>query len=40
LKEWCEQAAELQLFCADKANRELRGPGFWKLDKANYEAIQ
>jgi hypothetical protein len=40
LKEWCEQAAELQLLRADKANRELRGPGFWKLDKANYEAVQ
>jgi hypothetical protein len=25
---------------ADKANRDLRGPGFWKLDKANYEAVQ
>jgi hypothetical protein len=24
----------------DKANRELRGPGFWKLDKANCEAVQ
>jgi hypothetical protein len=40
LKEWCEQAAELQLLRADKANRELRGPGFWKLDKANCEAVQ
>jgi hypothetical protein len=25
---------------ADKAYRELRGPGFWKLDKANCEAVQ
>jgi hypothetical protein len=25
---------------ADKANRDIRGPGFWKLDKANYEAVQ
>jgi hypothetical protein len=25
---------------ADKANRDLRGPGFWKLDKANCKAIQ
>jgi hypothetical protein len=40
LKEWCEQAAELQLLRADKANRELSGPGFWKLDKANCEAVQ
>jgi hypothetical protein len=24
---------------ADKANRDLRGPGFWKLDKANCEAV-
>jgi hypothetical protein len=29
-----EQAAELQVLRADKANRDLRGPGFWKLDKA------
>jgi hypothetical protein len=30
----------LQVLRADKANRELRGPGFWKLDKANCEAVQ
>jgi hypothetical protein len=40
LQGWFEQAAELQVLRADKANRELRGPGFWKLDKANYEAVQ
>jgi chromosome segregation ATPase len=40
LREWCEQAAELQLLRVDKANRELCGPGFWKLDKANCEAVQ
>jgi chromosome segregation ATPase len=28
LQEWSEQAAELQVLCADKANRALRGPGF------------
>jgi hypothetical protein len=32
--------AELQVFRADKVNRDLRGPGFWKLDKANCEAVQ
>jgi hypothetical protein len=37
---WAEQAAELQVLRADKANRDLRGPGFWKLDKANCEAVQ
>jgi hypothetical protein len=36
LQGWAEQAAELQVLQADKANRELRGPGFWKLDKANF----
>jgi hypothetical protein len=30
----------LQVLQADKANQELRGPGFWKLDKANCEAVQ
>jgi hypothetical protein len=25
---------------ANNANRDLRGPGFWKLEKANYEAVQ
>jgi hypothetical protein len=35
-----EQAAELQVLRADKANRDLRGPGFWKLDQANCEAVQ
>jgi DNA repair ATPase RecN len=28
LQKWSEQAAELQVLRADKANRELRGPGF------------
>jgi hypothetical protein len=37
---WVEQATELQVLRGDKANRDLRGPGFWKLDKANYEAVQ
>jgi uncharacterized coiled-coil protein SlyX len=36
---WSEQAAELQVLRADKANRNLRGPGFWKLDKVNCEAV-
>jgi chromosome segregation ATPase len=40
LQSWAEQAAELQVLRADKANRDLRGPGFWKLDKANCEAVQ
>jgi hypothetical protein len=38
LQGWAEQAAELQVLRANKANRDLRGPGFWKLDKANCEA--
>ena len=25
---------------ADKANRDIKGPGFWKLEKANAEAVQ
>jgi chromosome segregation ATPase len=40
LQSWVEQAAELQVLRADKANRDRRGPGFWKLDKANCEAVQ
>jgi type II secretory pathway component PulM len=40
LQSWVEQAAELQVLRADKANRDLRGPGFWKLDQANCEAVQ
>jgi hypothetical protein len=40
LQSWAEQAAELQVLQADKANRDLRGPGFWKLDQANCEAVQ
>jgi hypothetical protein len=30
----------LQVLQADKVNRDLRGPGFWKLDPANCEAVQ
>jgi hypothetical protein len=40
LQGWAEQVAELQVLRADKANRDLRGPGFWKLDQANCEAVQ
>jgi hypothetical protein len=40
LRSWAEQAAELQVLRADKVNRSRRGPGFWKLDKANCEAVQ
>jgi hypothetical protein len=40
LQSWAEQAAELQVLRADKTNRDLRGPGFWKLDQANCEAVQ
>jgi hypothetical protein len=40
LERWSEQAAELQVLQADKANRELRGPRFWKPDQANCEAVQ
>jgi hypothetical protein len=40
LQGWAEQAAELQVLRADKANRDLRGPGFWKLDQPNCEAVQ
>jgi hypothetical protein len=40
IQSWAEQAAELQVLRADKANRDLRGPGFWKLDQANCEAVQ
>jgi hypothetical protein len=40
LQSWAEQAAELQVLRANKANRDLRGPRFWKLDKANCEAVQ
>jgi chromosome segregation ATPase len=39
LQSWAEQAVELQVLQADKANRDRRGPGFWKLDKANCEAV-
>jgi hypothetical protein len=40
LQAWAEQAAELQVLRADKVNRDLRGLGFWKLDKANCEVVQ
>jgi hypothetical protein len=40
LQGWSEQAAELQVLRADKANWDLCGPGFWKLDQANCEAVQ
>ena len=40
LQEWCGQATELQVLRADKANRYLKGHGFWKLDKFNVEAAQ
>jgi chromosome segregation ATPase len=40
LQSWAEQAVELQVLRADKANRDLRGPGFWKLDQAYCEAVQ
>ena len=40
LQQWCAEAAELQVLRADKANRDLKGSGFWKLDKANAEAVQ
>jgi hypothetical protein len=39
LKEWSEQVTELQVLRADKANWEPRGLGFWKLYKANCEAV-
>jgi hypothetical protein len=32
LQGWAEQVAELQVLRADKANRDLWGPGFWKLN--------
>jgi hypothetical protein len=32
LQSWAEQAAEFQVLRADKANRDLRGPGFSKVD--------
>ena len=40
LQQWCSQAVELQVVRADKANQDIKGPGFWKLDKANVEAVQ
>lgn len=40
LKEWAEQPAILQVLCAEKANWELWGLGFCKLDKANCEVLQ
>jgi hypothetical protein len=35
LQGMAEQVVELQVLRADKANRDLRGPGFWKLDQEN-----
>ena len=40
LQHWCAQAAELQVLQVDKVNRDLKGSRFWKLDKANAEAVQ
>ena len=40
LQQWCGQAAELQVLRADKANRDIKGPKFWKLDKVNAEVVQ
>ena len=39
LQEWYRKATELQVLRADKANRDLKGPDVWKLDKANAEAV-
>jgi hypothetical protein len=40
LQEWSEQAAESQVLRADKANRDLREPDFWKQAQAICEAVQ
>ena len=40
LQEWRRQAAKLQMLRADKANRELKSPDFWMLDRANTKTVQ
>ena len=40
LQQWCGHAAEVQVLRADKVNGNLKGSEFWKLDKANIEAVQ
>ena len=40
LQQQCGQATELQMLRVDKVNWDIKGPGFWKLDKANAEAAQ
>ena len=40
LQEWCGQATELHVLQADKENRDLKGPDFWKLDKVNGEVVE
>ena len=40
LQEWCWQAAKLQVRQASKVNRGSKSLNFWKLDKANAEAMQ
>jgi hypothetical protein len=39
-KEWAEQVVKLLLLRVDWANWELRGPGFWKLEKGNFKVVQ
>ena len=40
LQEWCRQEVEFQLLRTDKANQDLKGPRFWKLDKVKVEVVQ
>ena len=40
LQQWCGHVTEFQVLRADKANWGLKGSRFWKLDKANAEAVQ
>ena len=40
LQEWCGQATELHVLQADKENRDLKDPDFWKLDKVNGEVVE
>ena len=40
LQEWSGKAVELLVLRVDKANWDLKGPRFSKLDKANTEAMQ
>ena len=40
LQQYCGEATELQVLRANKEIWDIKEPGFWKVEKANVEAVQ